>query len=573
MAPTNDQLAAAFDELADLSEITGADRFRILAYRRAAATLRGLVRAASSMPEAELSRLQGIGKATAGKIRELATKGRMGKLEELRAGVPPGVRQMTEVAGLGPKRAMLLYQRLGISSLGELREAAETGRLRELEGFGEKTEANLLQALTRHAGGERRMLLGAALVVAEGLVAELAPHPAVERVWYAGSLRRMRETVGDLDLLVATRDPAAVMDAFGALPAVERIVARGPTKSTVVTQEGLQVDLRAVAPDEWGAALQYFTGSKDHNVKVREHAVRLGFKLSEYGLFRVDDETRVAAETEEEVYAALGMQTPPPTIREDRGEVALALRHAIPRLVEREDLQGDLHSHSTYSDGKATILEMARAAADRGLTYLVVTDHAPGPTSRSIRPEVIDRQAAEIAEVNERLAGRIVVLHGIEANIGPEGDLDYDDAVLARFDLVVASLHEQLDMEGEAMTRRVLRALRNPRVRVFGHPAARYIGTRPPASWDPEAVFTAAAEHRVALEVNANPKRLDLRDDHVALAREIGCLFSIDSDAHWPADFDRLRLGVFTAQRGWVTPDLVVNARPLDAFRDFLART
>jgi DNA polymerase (family 10) len=572
MAPTNDHLAAAFDELADLSEITGADRFRVLAYRRAAATLRGLVRNASSMSERELARLQGIGKATAGKIRELAERGRMAKLDELRAGVPPGVRRMTEVAGLGPKRAMLLHRRLGISDLDELREAAETGRLRQLEGFGEKTEANLLTALARHEGGERRMLLGAALVVAEGLVAELAAHPAVERASYAGSLRRMRETIGDLDLLVATREAAVVMDAFGSLPAVDRAVARGPTKSTIVTQEGVQVDLRAVAPDEWGAALQYFTGSKDHNVKVREHAVRLGFKLSEYGLFRVDDDTRVAAETEEDVYAALGMQTPPPTIREDRGEVALALRHRLPRLVQREDLQGELHSHSTWSDGKATILEMARAAADRGLRYLVVTDHAPGPTSRSLRPEGMAPQAAEIAEANEALGGRIVVLQGIEANIGPEGDLDFPDELLARFDLVVASLHDDLDMEGEAMTRRVLKALRNPHVRVFGHPSARYIGRRPPAAWDPEAVFAAAAEHGVALEINANPKRLDLRDDHVALARELGCLFSIDTDAHWPSDFDRLRLGVFTAQRGWVTPDLVVNALPLDAFRSFLDR-
>ncbi|MGH2687234.1 MAG: PHP domain-containing protein, partial [Actinomycetota bacterium] len=317
--------------------------------------------------------------------------------------------------------------------------------------------------------------------------------------------------------------------------------------------------------------LQYFTGSKDHNVKVREHAVRLGYKLSEYGLFRVDDETRVAAGTEEEVYAALGMQAVPPTLREDRGEVALALRHALPQVVERADLQGDLHSHSTWSDGKATILEMATAAADRGLSYLVVTDHAPGPTSRAIRPEDIDAQAAEIAAANEALAGRIVVLQGIEANIGPEGDLDYPDEVLARFDLVVASLHERLDMEGEAMTRRVLTALRNPYVSVFGHPTARYIGRRAPAAWDPEAVFAAAAEHGVALEVNSNPKRLDLRDDHIVLARETGCLFAVDSDAHWPADFDRLRLGVFTAQRGWVTPDLVVNALPLERFRAFAA--
>jgi DNA polymerase (family 10) len=483
---------------------------------------------------------------------------------------------MTEVAGLGPKKAMLLYQRLGISDLDALREAAEDGRLRQLEGFGEKTEANLLEALgalARHGGGERRMLLGSALVVAEGMIAELAGHPAVERISYAGSLRRMRETIGDVDLLVATKDPAAVMDAFGALPAVDRVVARGPTKSTVVTQQGLQVDLRAVAPDEWGAALQYFTGSKEHNVKVREHAVRTGFKLSEYGLFRVEDDTRVAAETEEDVYAALGMQTPPPTIREDRGEVALALRHGLPRLVQREDLRGDLHSHSTWSDGKATILEMAQAAADRGLTYLVVTDHAPGPTSRNIRPERIEPQAREIAEANDKLEGRIVVLQGVEANIGPEGDLDFPDEVLARFDLVVASLHDHLDMEGEAMTRRVLKALRNPYVRVFGHPTARYIARRPPAAWDPEAVFTTAAEHGVAMEVNGNPKRLDLRDDLVALARELGCVFSIDSDAHWPADFDRLRLGVFTAQRGWLTPELVVNTRPLGSFRRFLDRS
>ena len=569
MAPTNDQLALAFDELADLSEITGADRFRVLAYRRAAATLRGLVRSVAAMPEAEVSRLQGIGKATAAKIRELAETGRMTRLEELRASVPPGVRQMTEVAGLGPKRAMLLFRRLGISTLDDLRAAAEAGRLRELEGFGEKTEVKLLEALSRHTGRDRRMLLGKALVIAEGLVAELEGHPAVERISYAGSLRRMRETIGDLDLLVATGDAAAVMDAFSALSGVDRVIARGPTKCSVVTQEGIQVDLRAVAPDEWGAALQYFTGSKDHNVKVREHAVRLGFKLSEYGLFRVDDDTRVAAGTEEEVYAALGMQAVPPTLREDRGEVALALRQALPRVVELADLRGDLHSHSTWSDGKATILEMATAAAARGLSYLAVTDHAPGPTSRALRPEHIDAQAAEIAAANEALAGRIVVLQGVEANIGPEGDLDYPDEVLARFDLVVASLHERLDMEGEAMTRRVLRALRNPHVRVFGHPTARYIGRRAPAAWDPEVVFAAAAEHGVALEVNANPKRLDLRDDHVALARETGCLFAVDSDAHWPADFDRLRLGVFTAQRGWVTPDLVVNALPLERFRAF----
>jgi DNA polymerase (family X) len=572
VAPTNDQLALAFDELADLSEITGADRFRVLAYRRAAATLRGLVRNAASMSEAEVSRLQGIGKATAAKVRELTETGRMARLEELRTNVPPGVRQMTEVAGLGPKRAMLLYQRLGISTLEELREAAESGRLRELDGFGEKTEVKLIEALARHTAGERRMLLGKAIVVAEGLVAELEGHPAVERISYAGSLRRMRETIGDLDLLVATHDAAAVMDAFAALPGVDRVIARGPTKCSVVTQEGVQVDLRAVAPDEWGAALQYFTGSKEHNVKVREHAVRLGLRLSEYGLFRVDDDTRVAAGTEEEVYAALGMQDVPPTMREDRGEVALALRQSLPRVVELADLRGDLHSHSTYSDGKATILEMATAAADRGLTYLAVTDHAPGPTSRAIGPENIARQAAEIAAANEALGGRIVILHGIEANIGPEGDLDFPDDVLARFDLVVASLHERLDMEGEAMTKRVLKALGNPYVRVFGHPTARYIGRRPPAAWDPEVVFAAAAEHGVALEVNSNPKRLDLRDDLIVLARETGCLFAIDSDAHWPSDFDRLRLGVFTAQRGWLTPDLVVNARPLEGFRSFLER-
>jgi len=575
MSRTNLAVAAALHELADLLEINGGDRFRTLAYRRAGDAVRGLGRDVASMTDAELAGVHGLGKATAGKVRELVATGSMQVLEDLRAKYPTGVLEMTRVSGLGPKKAVALHAALGVETLEELEEALRAGRLRDVKGFGARTEENLLRALERHrmqGGEERRILLGEALAVAEEMLEGVRTLPGIERASYAGSLRRMRDTIGDLDLLVSSARPQEAVEAFGALPNVGRVLGRGPTKTGVLTRSGLQIDLRVVAPGEFGSALQYFTGSKAHNVKVREHAVRMGLKLSEYGLFRAGE--RIAGATEEEVYEALGMQTPPAPMREDRGEVELALRGALPALVELADLRGDLQSHSVYSDGRRTIREMALAAAAKGYEYFAVTDHGRNlPVVRNLSLDDIVRQRVEIKALNEELAGRIVVLHGLEANIGMEGELDYPDEIMAGFDIVVASLHHQLRGDRAAMTRRVLRAIEHPHVHVLGHPTGRMLPRRPASDLDMEAVCRAALAHGVALEINANPRRLDLKDDHAFLAREMGCLFAISTDAHSPRELDLMRFGVATAQRGWVESRDVVNTWLLDKLRRFLAKS
>lgn len=570
MPRTNRELAAAFRELADLMEITGAERFRILAYRRAAETISRLGVDLGTLSDKELTSLRGVGVATAKKIREFLETGRMEKLDELRLVVPAGVRELTSLAGLGPKKAMLLHAELGISTLDDLREAIEKQRVRAVRGLGTKTEENLQKALAQYSVEERRILLGVALRTAEEIVAALSEFKAIKRVSYAGSLRRMRETIGDIDLLAASPDPPKVMDAFTSLSGMLRVIARGPTKSSVVTRDGIQVDLRVVAPDEFGAALQYFTGSKEHNVKVREHAVKMGLKLSEYGLFKVGSGERIAAQTEEEVYGALGMQTPPPTMREDRGEVELALSGELPSPIELRDIKGDLQGHSRYSDGRETIADMARAAAEVGYKYWAVTDHGQQlAVVNHLTSDDIDRQAAEVAEVNKSLAGKITVLHGVELNISPSGELDYPDEVLRKFDLVVASVHSP-PWDRDGMTRRIIRAIENPNVHIIGHPTGRRIGKRAGGEFDLVKVFKAALSCGVAMEVNSNQERLDLRDDHVRIARELGCLFAIDTDAHRFSELDFMRLGVYTAQRGWVTKESVINAWPLSKLRRFL---
>lgn len=572
MSRTNAEVAAALHELADLLEIDGGDRFRTLAYRRAGDAVRGLGRDVASLSGGELAAVHGLGKATAGKVAELLTTGAIQALEGLRAKYPPGVLEMTRVSGLGPKKAVAIHQALGVGSLDELEAAIRQGRLREVPGFGPKSEESLLRSLATHSKEERRILLGEAMAIAEDLLEAVLAVPGVERACYAGSLRRMRDSIGDLDVLIAAPDRASVVAALGELPGVGRLLGGGPTKTSVLTRNGLQVDLRVVAPGEFGSALQYFTGSKAHNVKVREHAVRMGLKLSEYGLFRGQEP--IAGATEEEVYGALGMQTPPAPMREDRGEVELALRGLLPPLVEVGDLRGDLQSHSLYSDGRRTVREMALAAAAKGYEYYAITDHGRNlPVVKNLSLDDIDRQRAEVRSLNGELAGRITVLHGLEANIGMEGELDYPDEVLAGFDIVVASLHHQLRGDRAAVTRRVLRAIEHPSVHVLGHPTGRMLGRRPGADLDMEAVCRVALAHGVALEINANPRRLDLRDDHAFLARSMGCLFAISTDAHSPGELDLMRFGVATAQRGWVSAKDVVNTWPLERLRRFLTKS
>jgi DNA polymerase (family X) len=566
----NDEVADAFEELADLLQIAEADRFRIVAYRRVAAELRALARDLMTLTPKELAQLKGVGKATASKINELITTGTMAKLEEARTAVPPGVRQMTALPGLGPKKALALYRELGISTLEELEAAVRGHSLRTLKGMGRKTEENLAASLKAFTRRKMRVPLDLALSTAELMVADLERSPMVEAAAYCGSLRRMKETIGDLDLLAATRDPAGVMGLFPTLPGVTDVAVQGSTKTSVSTKEGLQVDLRVVAPDQLGAALQYFTGSQEHNVRVREIAVKLGYKLSEYGLFTTKDNRKVASETEEEIYRMLGMQTPPPTMRENRGEVELSLKQALPKVVQGNDIKGDLHSHSTYSDGQSTVREMALKAAALGRRYLAVTDHFMAPHVRSNSVESLRRQSEEIAALNDELRGRIRILLGVEVDIDKQGGLALPYEVMDCVEIVVASIHQSFSLSVDDMTRRVVRALSDPRVNVFGHPTGRRIGSRAAVEMDLAAVFETAAKNDVALEVNSNPSRLDLKDDHLRLAKEFGCRFSISTDAHSPVQLGRMRLGVGMAQRGWVTAPEVLNCLSAQEFLHFI---
>lgn len=571
MPRVNDEVAQAFEELADLLQIAGGDRFKIVAYRRVGEEIRALARDISTLDDQELSALRGVGKATSGKIREVLKTGTMAKLEGARAAVPRGIREMTALPGLGPKTALLLHSELGVSSLAELDQAIKEHRLRTIKGLGKRTEENLAAALRRFKGKEDRVSVDVALKVAEDLLEALRDSDLVTEAAYCGSLRRAKETIGDLDLLATGPDPEAIMQLFTTLPGVGGVPVSGATKSSIRTREGLQVDLRVVAAEEFGAALQYFSGSKEHNVRVREIAVRQGYKLSEYGLFRVSDNARVAGATEDGVYEALGLQTPPAPMRENRGEIEAALRGEIPQLIQLSDIQGDLHSHTRYSDGSTTVREMALAALGLGRRYLAITDHLDAWV-KSHSPDTVKLQAEEIAAVNEEFGDRITVLQGVEVDIGPEGTLALPDAILDRVDLVIASIHRRYGLDAEAMTRRVVKAMQHPSVNIFGHPTGRWMGQREAAEFDLEQVFAAARDNRVVMEINSNPARLDLKDDHIRLAKEFGLLFSINTDSHNPGHLGRTRLGVGMAQRGWVTKPEVINTLPVDGLRDLLKK-
>ncbi|MGQ0678516.1 MAG: DNA polymerase/3'-5' exonuclease PolX [Actinomycetota bacterium] len=569
--PLNDQVAAAFEELADLLHIAGGDRFKVVAYRRVADQVKALSRDIGLFGNGELVALSGVGKATAAKIQEVLETGTMAKLEEARTLVPAGVRELTALPGLGPKTALLLHDELGINSLAELEKAVKEGRLEGVKGLGPKTAQNLGAALSFYRGKERRVGLDVALSVAESMLQRLRALPQVQEATYCGSLRRMRETIGDLDLLVASNEPGLVMSAFVDQENLGSVIARGSTKSSITTAEGLQVDLRVVAPEAFGAAQQYFTGSKEHNVRLREIAIKQGYKLSEYGLFRVADGMCVAGRTEQQIYATLGLQTPPPTLRENRGEVEAARSGVLPVVIELADIRGDLHSHTSYSDGSASVREMALAAIAQGHRYLAITDHLDAWV-KSHTVESIREQAQEIALVNRELEGRITVLQGVEVDIGIEGDLALPEEILELVDLVIASIHRRFGLDPQAMTRRVLKALRHPRVNIFGHPTGRWLGKRPAAEFDLPSVFECAAHNGVALEVNANPARLDLKDDHLRLAKEYGCRFTISTDSHCPAHLARMRLGVGMAQRGWLSAPEVLNTLSVEELRNNLSK-
>jgi DNA polymerase (family X) len=571
MAWVNEELARLLGEIATLLKLQGEDPFRVRAYERAAAAVAAAPADLATLDAADVTKLKGIGPSTAKKVAEYLQTGSIRMLDDLRSQVPPGYAQLVRIPGLGPKTAKLLYSQLGVDSVDALRAALEAGKLRDLPGLGEKSEQNLLEALSRMGAKEdARTPIAQALDLADELCARLARLPSVIDVCTAGSLRRMRETVGDLDVLAASDQPAAVMEAFRDSDLVLKLIAAGEKKTSVLTVRGLQADLRVVEPAAWGAALVYFTGSKAHNVRIRERAVRAGLTLNEYGLFERETERRVAGANEEEVYGALGLTWIPPTMREDTGEVEAAAEGRLPAVVQVGDVRGDLHGHTDWSgDGKVGLEEMVAAAADRGYAYWAVTDHAENLVMNGLSRERMLAQREEIARLQERFAMRI--LWGAELNIGVDGSLDYDEEFLLGYDFTVASIHSHFGRPAGEQTKRIVAAMEHPAVNVIGHPTGRKIGRRPGYEFDVDTVVKAAARTGTALEVNAAPDRLDLSGELVRRAVESGAVVAISCDAHRLRDLDNMRYGVATAQRGWATPGDVLNCRDLDGLLDFVA--
>ncbi|MBB4916734.1 DNA polymerase/3'-5' exonuclease PolX [Streptosporangium saharense] len=558
MARANDAVAAALDEYAELFAMAGGDAFRVRSYQKAAKAIAGFPEDVAAVP---VRNVPGVGAAIAGKVEEYLERGSFRQLDELRARIPEGVRRLTRIASLGPKKAVFLFQELGIDSPEALAEAIGQGRLRGVRGFGPKTEENLLRGIEQLDQAGRRVHIGVAMELAERIIASL---PA-ERIAYAGSLRRMKDTVGDVDILAV--GPESLMEVFRAQPYVAEVIASGEKKTSVRTREGLQVDLRLVPAGSWGAAMQYFTGSKEHNVHLREIVVKKGWKLSEYGLF--DGDRVVAAEREEDVYRALGMAWIPPVLREDGGEIDAALRDALPVLVTEEDLRGDLHTHTDLTDGIASLEEMVAAAHARGHSYYAVTDHAPDLAMQRMTLDKALAQRERLRRLQEDYPD-MRLLHGTELNIAPDGSVDWPAEVLAGFDVCVASVHSHFTQSREEMTRRFVVACENPHVHVIGHPTTRRIGRRPPVDADWDEVFRAAARTGTVMEIDSFPDRSDLPSDLVRLARHHGVRFSIDSDAHAVPHLANQRFGVGVAQRAWLTAEDVVNTWPVERLLDLL---
>ena len=559
----NADVAALFEDVADLLAIQGANAFRIRAYRNAARTLNQLSRPVADLVAAgeDLSDLPDIGDDLAGKIATIVETGRLPLYDELARDIPPSVADLLRIPGLGPKRVRRLRDALGVDSRAALKRAAETGKVQALDGFGETMEQNILDGLAQMSDDARWLLARVEPIVAS-LHDHVSAHDAVERVDAAGSYRRRKETVGDLDVLALADDGPAVTEHFAAYEDVAEALSQGDTRASVRLRSGLQVDLRVVPPKSYGAALLYFTGSKAHNVALRDRAVAAGLKLNEYGAFRDDTEKRVAGTTEDDIYDLFDLPYIVPELRENRGELDAAADGTLPDLVTRADLRGNLHTHTTYSDGRHSLEEMAAAAQTRGLEYLAITDHSPAvAVVQGLDADALRAQMDAIDRLNEDLDD-LRVLKGIEVDILKDGSLDLPDAVLADLDLCLCALHTALDLDEETQTERVLRALDNPHVHVLAHPTGRRINERPPIEIDLDRVMEAAADRGCVLELNAQPERLDLSDVHCRRAKELGLPLVIGADAHSTDGLDVLRYGVDQARRGWLEADDVLNTKP-----------
>lgn len=569
----NIEIAKIFQEVADLLEIQGANSFRVRAYRTAARTVETMPQACATLVETEpkaLERLPGIAKDLAGKIREIVETGELTLLRELTSEIPESLVELIRIPGLGPKRAKQIYDELGIKTLDELEEAARSGRLRQLRGLKKTIEGRILQGIAERKAAGARFRISEAEAYVEPFLEYLRGSPGLQRLEVAGSYRRRRDTIGDLDLLAVESGKPAIADRFVRYPLVKEVLAKGSTKCTVVLQAGIQVDLRILPEESYGAALHYFTGSKPHNIAVRTLGVKRGLKINEYGVFR--GARRVGGRTEEEVFESVDLPWIPPELREDRGEIDAARAGLLPSLVTLDRIKGDLQMHSTYTDGKNTVQQMAEACRARGYEYLAITDHTQAVrVAKGLDRAGFRKQFREIEKVRKAVP-RIQILRGAEVDILEDGSLDLDEETLKELDVVVVSVHSKFNMSAEAMTRRVVRALQHPRVHILGHPTGRILGRREPYQLDMEEVVKAARDYGVFLEINAQPDRLDLNDLHAKMARDAGVKLVIDTDAHRVEELAAMRFGVDQARRGCCGAADVANTRSWSEFRKLIAR-
>lgn len=557
----NKEISRLLNETADLLDIEGANDFRVRAYRNAARTVESLPQPAAEMiaEGKKLSKEKGIGRSLSEKIEEIVNTGTLSQLEQLKEKLPPGLLQLLDIPELGPRRAGQLYQELGVDGLDALQSAIDEGRLPELDGFGEKLSDSIRKRLeeAKQQQGEDRMLLSEAAEIAQGIVSHLEESSEIERIEVAGSYRRRKERVGDLDILVIASKPEKLMKRFTSYDLVEEVISQGETRSSVLLRGGKQVDLRLIAPESYGSALMYFTGSKEHNIALRSLAQEEGYKVSEYGIYRGNE--RKAGKSEEEAYGLLGLPWIPPELRENRGEIEAAKNDTLPKLIELSDINGDLHSHTDWSDGSASLEQMADAAQQRGYKYLAVTDHSPGLTvANGLSEERLSRQIDQIAGLNETLNG-FRLFSSMEVNINLDGSLDLSKELLSRLDLVVCSIHSDMERGREEQTDRLIRAMDNQYCTIIGHPTGRRLDARPGYELDFSRLIEAAAERNVAFEINAQPERLDLSDTYARQAAEAGVKIAISTDAHSPGHLAFMRYGINQARRGWVEADSVLN--------------
>ncbi len=566
----NEQIAKIFNEIAELLDFKGENVFRIRAYQRAAQNIDGFPRDVAGLSDEELEAIPGIGKDLTGKIREYLATGKVAKHEELKKEIPAGLLDLLRVPGLGPKTAKMLYERKNIRSIDELEALARTGKLAGLPGIRKKSEENILRGIELIRRGSERRPLGRVLPLAQDIVRRVRESAPVGQIVVAGSIRRWKETVQDIDILCTSRKPDDVMNAFVKLPLTGRVLAHGTTKSSIITEEGIQVDLRVVEEDSFGAALQYFTGSKEHSIKLREKAVRAGLKINEYGVFREPGERRIGGKKEEDVYRALKLPLIPPELREDTGEIEAAEQGMLPELVVLGDIKGDLHVHTEWSDGSHDLDTVVQAAREKGYRYIAITDHTKGlGVAHGLDETRLAEEIDLIDRTNRKYAG-FTILKGTEVDIRADGRLDLADEALAGLDIVVASIHSGFKQSREQSTKRLLAAIRNPCVSVIAHPTGRLLGERDAYAVDLDAVLKEAARYGVALEINAYPLRLDLNDAQVRMAKEYGASIVISTDMHVLAQYDFMVYGVAVARRGWLTKKDVLNTLDYNALRDRL---